>query len=175
MVVAKLTDYNGCTHDDTQWGPGIRHEVKKWTGELCTGGVIHAYVGATERDAVALGLIMNPIHANYSPARLWICEAKEPSVTDNTKSGFAAVTTIREILVPPIPMERKAEAAICYAAGVYKEPSFLHWAQAWIDGSYRSGAAAWAAAWAARAEPNLDLAAFLGPILLPDYQEEEQA
>ncbi len=50
--------------------------------------------------------------------------------------------------------------------------------RAWLRGEITdeqlqaARAAAWAAAWAMEAKPDLDLAAFLGPILLPDYEEE---
>ena len=175
MITVKLTDKNGRTHGKTQWGPNVTHEVAKWTGELCSAGVIHYYEGATEQEALALALMMNPIHGAFVAPRAWESVVKGRTCTDGTKSGGERVTTLREIVVPDVSVEQFVEAAIRVVLRVYDEPSFVSWAEKWLSGEDRSDAAASAADAAARAvgavDTTLNIGAIVAPVLLPDYEE----
>jgi len=152
MITVKLTDEKCQTYGRMQWGPNVTHEVAEWTSELCSAGVIHYYEGETEQQALALAILMNPIHGGFSPARAWECEVGGPFVTDRTKSGCASLTTIREIAVPEVTVEQLVEAVLRVVLCVYDEPGWVAWAEKWLSGEDRSAdaaAAAWDAAWAA--------------------------
>ena len=44
MKLYKLTNKNGCTQGNTQWGIGVTHELKATEKpRLCTKDVLHAY------------------------------------------------------------------------------------------------------------------------------------
>ena len=91
----KLTDSKGQTHGDTQWGEGVTHEIPKSERgtELCGPGVLHAYRNAN------LGLLLNPIHANYNPCRMFAAEG-EVVDSDYGKVGCHKLTTTAEIPLP---------------------------------------------------------------------------
>jgi hypothetical protein len=214
MVAIKLTNAKAQTHGGMQWGEGVTHTVSRWTGELCFAGVLHCYVGATEQEALALALMMNPAHANFLSPRAWLCEVCGRSVNDGTKSGWETVRTVREIPVPSVTAGQYAEAAITVVLSICDDATWCRWAERWLDGADRwagpgeapDAQAAWAAwaawawageaaaadaqaawewageaaacaAWAAeavnRAKPDLDIAAIVAPILLPDYEEAD--
>src|SRR6185503_6350169 len=52
------------------------------------------------------------------------------------------LTTIKEIPLPVISLEQKVKFAILCGLEVCSEPSFVGWANAWLDGSDRSKKAA---------------------------------
>jgi hypothetical protein len=158
MAIVKLTNSRGQTRNGTQWGPGIRHDVEWNGGSLCEAGCLHAYEGETVRDALALGLLMDPIHGQFGAGKMaFLCESHGGQHTsDGTKSGFAGLTTVREIHVPKLLIERLVEAAIRIAMTRCTCPDWVGWAEKWLSGEDRSAraawaarAAAWAAAWAA--------------------------
>ena len=133
----------------------------EWNGgSLCEAGCLHAYEGETVRDALALALLMDQIHGKFGAGkRAFTCESHgDQHASDGTKSGFAGLTTVREIHVPEVPVERLVEAAIRIAMTRCTCPDWVGWAEKWLSGEDRSAraawaarAAAWAAAWAARA------------------------
>ena len=151
----KLTDGDGQTRNDTQWGPGVSHSGTG-KGELCGPGWIHAY----EHPLVAV--LMNPIHANFQNPRLWEAEGEVGLRDSQIKCGCKTLTTIREIPLPSITTEMRVRFAILCAKGVCACPSWNAWADRWLSGEDRSedaseaaSKAAWAvwpaAAWAAQA------------------------
>lgn len=141
-AIVKLTDTEGCTHGGMQWGPGVRHRVR-WRGKLCAPGVLHAYEGITVRDALALALMMDPIQAGYGPqGRAWVCVWRgRLRISDSTKSGFASLMTVQEIIVPMVPAKRRVQAAIRVSLEVCAQPWYVAWAEGWLDGSDRSATA----------------------------------
>ena len=94
MKLYKLTDSEGKTHQDTQWGEKKTYIAKKLEQpKLCTGTVIHAY-----RDK-NLAFLLNPIHANYTNPILWEAEG-EIIVEDWDKVGCSKLTTIKKLSNP---------------------------------------------------------------------------
>ena len=161
MKLYKLTDENGMTFNDTQWGPGVSHSG---TGEggLCGPGWIHAY----EHPLIAV--LMNPEHAGFDPdsMRLWEAEGEVGLRDGQLKCGSKTLTTVREIPVPEITTEMCARFAILCAKEVCREAAWNKWADGWLSGEDRSEAeaskaacAAWAASEAARASAAVSEAA----------------
>ena len=144
----KLTSLQSQTYNQTQWGENVTHELPvRDTYELCSYQVIHAYVSPE------LAVLMDPIQSSLLPnAILW--EAKGDVVTnDGTKVGCTKLTTLKRIPIPTITLEQRVTFAIKCALHVYKEPSWVAWAQAWLAGTNRAAAdAADAAAYAAYAD-----------------------
>ena len=144
----KLTNLQSQTYNQTQWGENVTHELPvRDTYELCSYQVIHAYVSPE------LAVLMDPIQSSLLPnAILW--EAKGDVVTtDGTKVGCTKLTTLKRIPIPTITLEQRVTFAIKCALHVYKEPSWVAWAQAWLAGTNRAAAdAADAAAYAAYAD-----------------------
>jgi hypothetical protein len=143
----KLTDGDGKTRNDTQWGPGVSHSGTG-EGELCGWGWIHAY----EHPLIAV--LMNPIHARVKTPRLWEAEGEVGLRDGQFKCGCKTLTTVREIPLPAVTTEMRVRFAIMCAQEVCACPSWNAWADKWLSGEDRSEAAAGAAAeaaWAARA------------------------
>ena len=94
MQLFKLTDADGRSRNNTQWGEGVTVSASgDGAPELCTDTVIHAYKNPN------LALLLNPIHGNYSAPRLWEAEG-EIAAEDWDKVGCKSLTTIREIQLP---------------------------------------------------------------------------
>ena len=151
----KLTDKDGYTRkgkeNECLWGENITHIATGKGSLLCSRDLIHVY-----RNPL-IALFMNPSHADFKNPLLWECEAKGDCNHDGQlKSGFKTVTTIRRIDLPVITLEKRIRISIYCALKQYSAPSFVKWANAWLDGSDRSAraaraACAEAAAWAAQA------------------------
>jgi pyruvate/2-oxoglutarate dehydrogenase complex dihydrolipoamide acyltransferase (E2) component len=96
MKLYKLTDINGKTRNNTQWGENatvsLPHVVDP---QLCSEHVIHAYVSPD------VALLLNPIHADLDVAtmQLWECEG-DVVVSDWGKVGCFTLTTVRQIEFP---------------------------------------------------------------------------
>jgi hypothetical protein len=104
---------------------------------------------------------MNPSHADFKNPLLWECEAKgDCNHEGQLKSGFKTVTTIRRIDLPVITLEQRIRISIYCALKQYSAPSFVKWANAWLDGSDRSARAAARAAERAEAERVAEAAAW---------------
>ncbi|KKL16290.1 hypothetical protein LCGC14_2497050 [marine sediment metagenome] len=150
MQLYKITDENGRTRagfdNETQWGENITRKAEGKGQELCTDKVIHAYTDPY------LAVFFNPIGGDYNTKTMQLWEAKGRVVVKaSDKVGCKQLTTIKKIPIPILTIEQRAEIAIRCAVLVYKETSFLKWANEWLDGTDRSGAAAGAAAGAAGA------------------------
>ena len=97
MKLFKLTDWQGCTVGRTQWGEGVKHSVAEEDrkAELCSSGVLHAYTNA------ALGLLLNPIHADFERLTVQLWEAEgELAVSDWGKVGCFELATVRRLDLP---------------------------------------------------------------------------
>src|SRR3990167_1746146 len=147
MKAYKLTDKNGQTYGGCQWGPNVSHEAVG-IGPLCSVGWIHVY------DNPIKAVLLNPIHANFNEKtmKLWECEVSGQMLDDlGRKLGVQKCTTIKEIPVPVISLNRRIEIAIKCTLAVYKEASFVQWANDCLSGKDRSKGSARAAAAAADA------------------------
>jgi len=143
-MLYKLTDQNGQTYGETQWGPGVTHTAPG-TGELCTNGWIHAYTDPL------LAVFLNPIHANFQSPRLWECEGEVGADDHGLKVGCISLTTLRELPLPEVALDQRVRFAILCAIRDYSEPRWLAWAEGWLSGADRTAAAAAGAWFAARA------------------------
>ena len=148
MKLYKLTDANGRTRNNTQWGEGVTHTATGNVGKgLCSDAYIHAY----ENPLIAV--LMNAAHANFDNPRMYECEGEISERDGQLKCGCRTLTTIREIPLPIVTVTQKVAFAILCVLDVYSEPSFVAWANDWLTGKDRSAdaaAAAWAEAEAAR-------------------------
>ncbi len=129
-TVWKLTDQLGRTYNDTQWGPGIEHSAPG-DGPLCSSAWIHGY-----RDPI-LGVLLNPIHANFDRPRLWRCEAIV-GIDDGTKLGCTWLRTVEEVPLPEVTTEQRVRFAILAAKQVCTDERWLAWAEGWLSGQDRS-------------------------------------
>ena len=140
----KLTDANGQTRGETQWGPGVTHEATGAPGQpLCSDGYIH-YSESPEMAA-----FMNPVYGNFKDPILWKVEARTELRDGELKSGARKVTTVCVIPLPVITTEQRVEIAIRRALQVYTKASFVSWAEKWLSGEDRTAESAERAAMAA--------------------------
>ena len=136
MKVYKLTDQNMRTYKDCRW------EVGKWKetsgkGELCGDGWLHCY------SDPLIAVLLNPIHANFNPFRLFIAETYGWGKHDKgLKSGYKTMRLIKEIEAPLVTRTQKAAFAILCAKQVYKDARWAAWADKWLSGEDRTVAAA---------------------------------
>jgi len=155
MRLYKLTNADGCTKDNTQWEVGITHSAKgSQDQDLCSDGFIHAY------ESPLLAVLLNPIHADFDPLRLWEAEGEIIKRDGQLKVGCKSLTTIREIPIPAISTEQRVRFAILVSKTVYLENSWSVWATNWLNGKDRTKNAARAAAWAAYATNAANAAAY---------------
>ena len=136
----KLTSLQSQTYNQTQWGENVTHELPvRDIYQLCSKQVLHAYASPK------LAVLMDPIQASLLPhAILW--EAKgDVAINDGTRVGCTKLTTLKRIPIPTITLEQRVTFALKCALHVYKEPSWVAWAQAWLAGTNRADATARAA------------------------------
>lgn len=148
----KLTDERHQTYGQTQWGPGVTHEGTG-QGGLCGPGWIHAY------EDPLLALFLNPIHAGFTRPVLWEAEGEIDRRDHGLKVGCKKLTTLRIIPLPEISIEQWVRFAILCARRVETNPTWRAWADAWLDGSDRTAAAAEVVAAAAEAVEGTEAAA----------------
>ena len=135
MKLYKLTDKNNYTFNDTLWGKNVSHSGTG-EGDLCSPGWIHAYLSPE------LAVLLNPSHVGFSNPKLWEAEG-EVSLNDNgLKVGCKTLTTIRQIPLPEFTINQIIAFGIYCALEVYKEESFVAWAEGWLSGKDRSKKAA---------------------------------
>ena len=155
MTLYKLTDKDGQTRWQTQWGEGVTHEAAApGVGGLCGPGWIHAY------EHPLLAVLHDPIHGNFgTTARLWECSTtdEDPLREGQMKIGVRSLTTMREIPLPVVTTPQRVRYAILCGIhalrGVRSRAAirWRKWARAWLSGEDRSGEAAWVV-WVAWAE-----------------------
>ena len=140
MKGCKLTDLNGQTHGGMQWGENVTHRAEGDGTAFCSPDLIHFY------SDPLLAVLHNPIHANFKEFLLWEVEAEEPVYNDHgLKYGAKAVTTIKVIPTPDIPLDAKVRYGILCGKVAYQESSWNEWADNWLSGKDRSFPAAYAA------------------------------
>jgi hypothetical protein len=157
MKLYKLTDRNNKTrageYNECQWGENITHSGTG-VGALCGPGYIHAYTDPL------LAVLFNPIHANIKHPVGWECEGNVAINDRGIKVGCVTLTTVRVIELPIVTTSQRVAIGILCALGVYKDSIFVHWANAWLDGTDRTAnAAANAAAHARIAAAHARIAA----------------
>ena len=139
MKYYKLTDENYQTEGGTKWGEGITHKATSKGEELCSTDVIHVY------DHPLKAAMFNCIHANFTNPVLWECKIKKVVANDQLKVGVKQCTTIKRLPLPQITINQRVYFAILCALQVYKEESFVQWAEEWLSGKDRTWTAAEAA------------------------------
>ena len=131
----KLTRADFTTYNNTLWGEGVSHEALGY-GELCGPGWIHAYEDAT------LGMMMNPVHADFNPFVVWEAEGEIGIRDGQFKCGTKLLTTLRIIKpIRPTMINRVAFGILCGKA-IYTGPKWNDWADRWLDGTDRTAKAA---------------------------------
>lgn len=144
MIKYKLTDRNMRTHNGCQWAVG-KPRITDGSGGLCGPGYMHYY------HHPLLAVLLNSIHANIPDPLLWEVRATGKHLDDNgLKGGCTWMVITRELPLPVVTTEQRIRFGILCALEVYREPSFIAWAEKWLSGEDRSReAAAYAAAYAA--------------------------
>jgi hypothetical protein len=159
----KFTDAAGRCRE-LQMTPGVQQTVSGPL-ELCKNG-FHLYAApAIEPERAArVAALMDRRHGDYLShpgARLWLVEAAGDFVADGTKAAYRSVTLLREVAVPTMTLAervgiareialwslRVAAAHALRRVGLRKEAQAL----ANLKDDCDLLAAAWAAAWAAKA------------------------
>ena len=120
LKLYKLTNKNGCTQGNTQWGIGVTHELKATEKpRLCTKDVLHAYKN------INLALLLNPNHANISNPKIWEAEGKIV-VEDYGKVGCFKLTTTKELSCPDWYIDDKKRRRVQVQFAVLCAESVLH-------------------------------------------------
>lgn len=133
MIHYKITDGNGWTKNNTQWGENITHEITKPGTTLCSDEVFHGY------ETPEIAIFMNPAHGNYDEKTMLLWEAKGTVVAgDGMKLGFKRQTTIKQVEKPIITAEQRVEIAILCTMKVIKNRQWRKWARNWITGTDRT-------------------------------------
>jgi hypothetical protein len=131
MKVYKLTDPDGKTRNDTQWGPGVTHEIRYGTDKmLCSSSWLHAY------QHPLLAVLMNPVHASFSHPRLWVARAQGKIRRDGqAKMGCKKLTTVKEIPLPQVTDEQRLAFGMLCALSVKQPLEWKKWARSWLRGN----------------------------------------
>ncbi len=153
--LCKLTDQNMKTHNGFQWELGKKEIIKKKGGNLCSDSYFHCY------EHPLLSVLLNPMHADIKNPRLFLIEVGGKSKDDNgLKCGFKEMTLIEEIRLPEITINQRIAFGILCALQVYKEESFVKWANDWLHNVDRSKVSASAAYASASASASAAYAAY---------------
>jgi hypothetical protein len=147
MIRYKLTDKYAKTRRGMMWEIGKTNRATGKGKELCSDGFLHVYETAEQ------AVFMAPAHVD-SYTRIFEVEVPEVVVDDGTKQGVKEATPIREIEMPVIGTDQRVEIGIRVSLLVYKEPSYVTWAENWLNGKDRSFNAANSAANAAYSAAN---------------------
>lgn len=150
----KLVTQDYTTLNNTKWKIGKTVFAAKGEAKLCSPTVVHSY------SSPELAVLLNPIHANIKNPRMLVCEAPKAIIKDWGKNGHEQLTPIKEIELPVFSREQKVYFAILCAMQVYKEPTFILWAESWITGKDRTSKAARSAAAYAADAANANAAAY---------------
>lgn len=123
----KLTDINGQTRNNTQWGEGITNCAKYGKGELCSEYYVHAYTHPL------LAVFFNPIHAQIENPRLWEAKGRIVKRNHGREMGCKSLTTICEIPCPTITPEQHMRFGMLGALKVCTNSVFIAWAKKWLN------------------------------------------
>jgi hypothetical protein len=139
MKCYKLTDHNGQTKNNTQWGPNVTHKASGTNNNLCSNGWIHFYTDP------AIAVLLNPNHADFKNPILWEVETIGEVKHELLKSGSKGLITLHQIALPEYTIVQKVCFAILCAKFVYKDIEWNEWANSYLTGVDRSKAASCAA------------------------------
>ena len=128
----KLTDSNGKTFNDTQWGKNVSHSATGSATKLCSDGFIHAYRNKW------IAVFLNPLYRHFKEPLLWEARGKVVLENGDLKCGCKTLTTIKQYPLPYLSMEERVKIAIYCALSIYKKESFVAWAKNWLNGTDRS-------------------------------------
>src|ERR1700677_4187302 len=143
----KLTDAEMRTYGNFQWKMGKRFSATGPAGErLCSSSWLHAY------EHPVLAVFLNPIHANFSAPRLFEAKGEIGKRDGALKVGCRTLVLVRELDCPTPTLDQRVAFAIYCVQAVCKDEAWNVWADAWLNGSDCSEAAAAGRAEAARAE-----------------------
>lgn len=141
MKVYKLTDHDGKTRKETQWGPGISHTANGQPCQpLCSDGWIHFYTNPL------IAIFMNPAHADFKSPILWEAETSGEELHETLKSGCKTLTTIKEIPLPLVSSTQKIVLGILCAKEIYNGGAWNEWADKWLEDKDRTKESAQATA-----------------------------
>jgi len=130
---------------------GFQWEVGKWVetdgnGLLCSKHWLHFY------HTTDLAVLLQPLHTKYNPFVLYEAEVRGKMKDDNgLKVCYTEARLIKPIETPVWTTPQRIAFGIYCALAVYREESFVEWAENWLSGKDRSArSAAWSAAHVAR-------------------------
>jgi hypothetical protein len=161
MKAYKLTTLDNRTRvgesNEMLWGENITHSAKKGEGPLCTDKWIHAY------EDPLIAVFMNPIQGQYNPKtmKLWEVELGGKIRRDGQlKCGAKICTTLKEIPLPIISLEKRVEIARRISIQAYNELDDVSakWAES----------AAWVAESAMKNNKELDLLSIIKAVVNAD-------
>ncbi len=141
MKAYKLTDQNGRTRNNTQWGPNVTHTITYTPIEksLCSDEWIYFY-----RDPI-IAILLNPIHANFNNPKLWKCKTSGEELHEALKSGCKTLTTLEELPLPHVTDIQRIAFAILCAKEVCKDNKWNIWADKWLLAEDRTHTAIYSA------------------------------
>ncbi len=145
-LVSIQEDSSWATHNGMKWAIGKTNEAKGKGTKMCTDQVLHCY--ASPEQAV----LFNPIHANIQNPILLEIECSDIVNSDGLKYACKKQTPKRTVCLPVVSLNQRVAFAIKTALLVYRDASFVVWAENWLSGKDRSAAAALSAksaAWSA--------------------------
>jgi len=167
MKVWKITDKQGQSKHETQWGEGVTHEADGDSDVLCNEHWLHCYT-----DPLQAAFFCRSHVLGCPDVLLWEAEAEGKTLVQYDKMGCTKLTTLRQVPMPEITSEQRVEIAIRCALAVCREQAFVTWAEDWLSGKDRSAEAAWAARAAeaaARAaadnDPSLDVLSIIRSVV----------
>jgi hypothetical protein len=139
-IMYKLVTQNFTTMNNTVWEIGVTNKATGSGNKMCTDGVLHCY--KTPEQAA----LFNPIHANIKNPILMKIECSTILDTDGLKYCSKEQTPLEILELPKFTLEQRIAFGIKCALFVCKDPSFIKWATAWLDGTDRTKESAYAAA-----------------------------
>jgi len=139
------------THNGFQWELGKEVTTDGDSEKLCNEHWLHYY------HHPLLAVLLNPIHAHIINPRLFEVKALGKHLDDKgIKGGCTKMTLVKEIELPEITLNQMIAFAILCALEVYKESTYILWANNWLNNVDRSAIAAYDAAYAAYAVDAVD-------------------
>jgi len=141
QTLYKLTRNDRSTYGGFVWPIG-EWVITSGHGSACSEGWTHWYLSPE------LAVIMNPIHMEIDlrTSIIWRGEGEIGLRDRQVKVMCAKARIIEQVPLPSITSEQLVEFGIRCANAVNKSPTWLAWANAWIDGRDRTETSAAAAA-----------------------------
>jgi hypothetical protein len=139
-IMYKLVTPDFTTMNDMVWKLNKTNAATGKGNKMCTDGVLHCY--KTPEQAV----LFNHIHANIENPILMKIECSDILDTDGLKYCSKEQTPIEILELHVFTTEQRIAFGIKCALLVCKDPSFIKWANAWLDGTDRTKESAWSAA-----------------------------